>query len=160
MKKLINKVDYGNEILSNIQVLNRESRGIITRDWMDAECVELCDALNSIKGIVTTESCCGHNYQTYKIFFKCSDLLGLRFIQSCIDNRYWEHGQKWDIKTQISDVGPDPLDFLLESKSSNLEEIMIQVNDMIETFNYYLNHENRLKFIGLDYSNFIFEEVN
>ncbi len=160
MKKLSNRVDYGSKILSNIHVLNQENRGIVNRDWMDAECVELCDTLNSIKGIVTTESCCGHNYNSYTVFFKCSDLLGLRFIQSCIDDRYWKYGHEWSITTHISDTGPDTLDFLLQSKSSNLEEVMVQVNDMIESFNYYLNHENRLEFLGLDYSNFIYEEVN
>ena len=159
MKKLNNRIDYGKKIYNNTKVQTITSQKDWVSDWMDKECVDLCNALNSIKGIVTTESCCGHNYNPYVVFFKCSDLLGLRFIQSCIDGRYWKWGQEWSITTHISDIGPDTLDFLLKSKSSNLEEIMIQVKDMIKSFNYYLNHESRLKFLGLDYSNFTFEEV-
>jgi len=47
----------------------------------------------------------------------------------------------------------------LESKSNKLAEIMPQVEDMIDTFNHYLNHKNRFEFLGLDYSNFIYEEI-
>lgn len=159
MKILNNKVDYSAEILSNGEILSRTNQGNLGGGWMDAECVNLCNALNSIKGIETIESCCGHNYQPYCIFFKCFDLAALRFIQSCIDNRYWQYGFDWKITTYISDSGPEPLSFMLESKSSNLNEVMVQVKDMIDSFNYYLNHKVRFDFLGLNYDNFIFEEV-
>lgn len=29
-------------------------------EFMDKECVELCDALNELEGVETFESCCGH----------------------------------------------------------------------------------------------------
>ncbi len=159
MKVLNNKVDYGDLILSNSEILSRMGKGQPDREWMDAECVDLCDTLNSIKGIKTSESCCGHNYQPYRIFFNCTDLLALRFIQSCIDRRYWEYGWDWQITTMISDTGPEFLTFVLESKSSKLDEIMPQVEDMIRAFNHYLNHEGRFELMGLSYDNFIFEEV-
>ena len=160
MKVLSNKVDYGDKVLSNSEIQSRITKGgHLGEGWMDAECVDLCNAINSMKGLETVESCCGHNYQPYLIFFKCHELSALRFLQSCIDNRYWEHGSEWSITSHISDTGPEQLYFLLESKSSNLVEIMSQVEDMIRTLNHYLNHENRFEFLGLDYSNFIFEEL-
>ena len=159
MKRLNNKVDYGDEVLGNNEILSRTGKGHYGNGWMDAECVDLCDTLNSMKGIETTESCCGHDARPYRIFFKCRDLLALRFMQSCIDGRYWKHGDDWNIMMSISDTGPDYLTFRLESKSRRLAEIMPQVEDMIQTFNYYLNHENRFEFLGLSYDNFIYEEV-
>ncbi len=159
MKRLNNKVDYGDEILSNKEILNRTGKGHLGNGWMDAECVDLCDTLNSIKGIETVESCCGHNYNPYSIFFVCTEIPALRFIQSCIDKRYWHYGHQWSISTYISDSGEETLRFVLESKSTNLEEIMPQVEDMISCFNHYLNHENRFNFLGLSYDNFIFEET-
>ncbi len=159
MKVLSNKVDYGDKVLSNSEIQSRITKGgHLGEGWMDAECVDLCNAINSMKGLETVESCCGHNYQPYRIFFKCHELSALRFLQSCIDNRYWKHGSEWSITSHISDTGPEPLYFLLESKSSNLTEIMSQVEDMIRTLNHYLNHENRFEFLGLSYDNFIFEE--
>ena len=159
MKRLSNRVDYGDEILSNDQILSRIGNGHYGNGWMDAECVDLCDTINSMKGLETVESCCGHNDRPYRIFFKCHSIPALRFMQSCIDNRYWKYGHEWSITSHIGDTGPEPLFFLLESKSNKLAEIMPQVEDMIDTFNHYLNHKNRFEFLGLDYSNFIYEEI-
>jgi hypothetical protein len=159
MKRLSNKVNYGDLILSNSEILNRTGNGHFGDEWMDKECVDLCDTLNSMKGIETVESCCGHNDRPYRIFFKCYDLSALRFLQSCIDGRYWGYGDEWRITTYISDIGPEQLTFILESKPHKLTEIMIQVEDMIRAINHYLNHEGRFEFLGLDYNNFIFEEI-
>ena len=155
MKVLSNKVKYSEVVLDNQSALN---------DWkgdyecMDAECVDLCDALNSIKGITTNESCCGHNYQPYSIWFTCDSLEPLTFIQSCIDRRYWEYGDQWSIELSILDTKPF-LSFALTSKSTHLKTIMVQVESMIDIFNYYLNHENRFEYLGQKYENFIFTEV-
>ncbi len=44
---------------------------------MDKECIELCNALNSIDGIETFESCCGHVKQPYRIWFKAETIQSL-----------------------------------------------------------------------------------
>lgn len=155
MKVLSNKVKYSEVVLDNQSALN---------DWkgdyecMDAECVDLCDALNSMKGVTTNESCCGHNHQPYRIWFCADSLEPLTFIQSCIDTRYWEYGDQWSIELSISDTKPF-LNFMLQSKSTSLKTIMPQVESMIKTFNHYLNHENRFTALGQKYENFIFTEV-
>ena len=38
---------------------------------VDAECVALCNALNRLPGVRTTESCCGHGKSEYHVFFRC-----------------------------------------------------------------------------------------
>lgn len=45
---------------------------------MDAECVDLCVALNELPGIRTFESCCGHGVDTLDIYFYAR---GLRHLQ-------------------------------------------------------------------------------
>lgn len=42
-------------------------------NMMDMECILLCDALNSIPGIETFESCCGHGTSSFRIWFKLKD---------------------------------------------------------------------------------------
>lgn len=160
MKRLSNKVHYSDKVYDNDKVKELLKNESVIHEWMDEECVDLCDALNSIKGISTIESCCGHNSGPYRIFFKCSSLNGLKFIQSCIDRRYWKYGHKWDITTTISDCDDDQLDFVLSSKSTNLKMIMVQVESMIDTLNYYLNHKNRFSFLGLSYNDFTLTETN
>ena len=50
---------------------------------MDEECIKLCEAMNSIVGIKTYESCCGHNAIPYSIFFE-SNSDGLQCFFSLI----------------------------------------------------------------------------
>ena len=40
---------------------------------MDEECIDLCDAMNSLPGIVTINSCCGHGLNPYSIFFRVTN---------------------------------------------------------------------------------------
>jgi len=47
---------------------------------MDKECVPLCNALNAVKGIITTDSCCGHDKNPFIIFFKATSFKGLFFV--------------------------------------------------------------------------------
>lgn len=39
-------------------------------DRMDPECVALCDVLNTLPGIRTFESCCGHGEHPFIVFFR------------------------------------------------------------------------------------------
>jgi tRNA(Phe) wybutosine-synthesizing methylase Tyw3 len=50
---------------------------MIYPDDMDKECINLCNALNSIKGIQTVESCCGHGKHGYWIFFHTKSFVAL-----------------------------------------------------------------------------------
>jgi hypothetical protein len=44
---------------------------------MDKECVALCAAMNRMKGIRTTSSCCGHGKNPYRIYFQPRSLAAL-----------------------------------------------------------------------------------
>ena len=46
-------------------------------DKMDPECIALCEAMNKLPGIRTTESCCGHGERSYHIWFKADGLESL-----------------------------------------------------------------------------------
>lgn len=49
-------------------------------DGLDKECEKLCDALNSIPGIVTCSSCCGHGEYPYRIWMYASQHYGLNIL--------------------------------------------------------------------------------
>ena len=36
---------------------------------MDYECIGVCHAMNSMDGIATTESCCGHGKVPFRVYF-------------------------------------------------------------------------------------------
>jgi len=41
---------------------------------MDTECISLCNAVNRLPGMHTTESCCGHNKTPFNIWFVSKEL--------------------------------------------------------------------------------------
>lgn len=80
---------------------------------MDKECVELCEKLNSLDGIETRSSCCGHLKERYMLFFFCNDFVRLGKLFRCV-NRNYSDG-KWEILVDGSDIYPSYL-FWLRSK--------------------------------------------
>ena len=58
---------------------------------MDRQCIPLCDAINSIPGLVTACSCCGHGRESFLLWFHLSDRKKIRFltvIGRVFDRRY------------------------------------------------------------------------
>lgn len=68
---------------------------------MDPECILLCDTLNTLPGIETFSSCCGHSREPYRIFMKVSDLHGLRILGRCTSRNY--SSGKWRVVIDNSD---------------------------------------------------------
>jgi len=55
---------------------------------MDKECIDLCDAINEIPFLMTTESCCGHGKDTFHIWVKARNIEALYVLARAIDRRY------------------------------------------------------------------------
>jgi len=123
---------------------------------MDPEVVDLCKAINSLPGLITTESCCGHGESTFRIWFKVdatplsrfnenSCMQGLFFLTRCVDNRYFEFGPDWSISLSVSDTydvrGLYPTMFLLECSSKGKEAYGL-ANSLHKNMIYHLNHKN------------------
>ena len=53
---------------------------------MDIECIPLCDAINKLPGLRTTDSCCGHNKKPFNIWFEAEDLKYLPALLYWFDN--------------------------------------------------------------------------
>ncbi len=71
---------------------------------MDAPCVELCDLLNRLPGLETTESCCGHCKESYRVFFRCDNLDTLTRLGRVVDRRYSDGN--WEIVLDTGDARP------------------------------------------------------
>ena len=122
---------------------------------MDKECIDICNAMNSIPGISTFESCSGHNKKPFRIYFNSTDQQGLFFLTRCIDQRYWEYGHQWSITLSVNDLYKDilPTVFLLQSTSKGSQAIH-EANCLINNFMIHLNHENFFKAYKLDIEKF------
>lgn len=79
---------------------------------MDKECINICEAMNKLPGIETTESCCGHNKYPYRIFFHVDHLDALPALvyhfAGCHCGNY-----NWNIIAK-TDCSMRPISFMAE----------------------------------------------
>ena len=62
---------------------------------IDAECIPICDALNALSGIDTTESCCGHGSIPHRIFFRAKTVGCLAPILRSCESSAWRVEAGW-----------------------------------------------------------------
>jgi hypothetical protein len=109
-----------------------EIKKFIYTGVMDHECVSLCNAINSISGLRTIESCSGHGIQQYRIWFTATDMKSLHILMSLLGSNVWECKVRWCNTS-------DEAFFMLESKyvytnyGANQE-----VNNLVEAIKDYL----------------------
>jgi len=130
---------------------------------LDPECIDLCNGMNSLPGIVTSESCCGHGKHHFIIFFEVHDTMqGLFFLTRCVDGRYWKYGHLWKIELTVGDSfdnGILPICFELHSGTVVGEDAYKQARDLLENMIWHLNHENFINGYKLDLNEFDIEEI-
>ena len=107
-------------------------------EYMDKECIEVCDLLNSYPGVKTFESCCGHLKDRYMIFFKCNNFVSLAKIFRCV-NRNYSCG-KFELLVDGTDGYPCCCFWLRSIKPFKTEKAMNKALDnLIDNLKYYLN---------------------
>lgn len=57
----------------------------VVPEGMDAECVELCKAINRLPGLRTIESCCGHGKHGYWIWLTADSVEALMPLNYWVD---------------------------------------------------------------------------
>ena len=113
------------------------TNSVIPYNDIDTEIVNLCKALNSIDGIETVESCCGHGRDVCRIWFIVRDIITLnRLCFHCFNNeRFWEirvelldPNREWDnlhfclVSTQIcNQIDFDTLTNRLEQSGNDIK---------------------------------------
>lgn len=83
---------------------------------MDPECVNLCNAINLIKGVRTFESCGGHGKRNFNVWLKCNNSKQLFPIIRQISRNY--DGVTWKLEAELTDMPKTPVVFLLHSNGA------------------------------------------
>lgn len=86
---------------------------------IDGGCVCLCNMLNRIPGLLTTESCCGHGREQCRIWFRCIDIEVIARLARCVDRNY--SSGLWRVVAENSDMNPVGL-FCLETRRALSEQ--------------------------------------
>jgi hypothetical protein len=111
---------------------------------IDSECVDLCRALNSIPGIGTLESCCGHGRGSFSVWFYAESFEGLFIIGRVLDRRYGSPDWfNWKCTVACCDYDMMPM-FNIDSGGvvgedaySQSKEIAYNIYDHLEHSDYF-----------------------
>ncbi|KKM83450.1 hypothetical protein LCGC14_1309350 [marine sediment metagenome] len=104
---------------------------------MDPECVPLCDAINRIPGVRTTESCCGHDKGKFRVFFQPKDQRTLAILLYFLDSCHV--GFRWDCAV-YTDCAMLPARYYIQSQVEG-DEAYEQANKVAEFINDFMNDE-------------------
>ena len=105
---------------------------------MDAPCVDLCNLLNRLPGVVTSESCCGHCKRPYHVFFRCDNLDTLTRLGRTVDRRYSDG--KWEIVLDSGDSNPKNRFYLRSVEPfKNAEEMLNSVEELMDNILYWFD---------------------
>jgi hypothetical protein len=100
---------------------------------MDEQCIEICDAMNSIDGVETFESCSGHSKHTFRIFFTITNSRGVYAVLRANDPRYG--GPNWKCEASTTDIPKTCVCLCLESRCTGKKaysEAKLISNNIIE----------------------------
>lgn len=81
---------------------------------LDPECRSLCEAMNMLPGIETSESCCGHDREPFRVFFKAETLEALPRVAYWFDACH-SGVSGWQI-IAWTDCGMAPISFIAEGR--------------------------------------------
>jgi len=104
---------------------------------MDKECIVLCDAINSIPGLHTIESCCGHGKDVFKIYLIAETVNSLYLLTKSIDQRYGGPLTKdleiWKCNAYDVDVDENFVRFVLESPTMGDEQLTLNLHNLTQS---------------------------
>lgn len=116
--------------------------------YMDAECIPLCDALNSLPGVKTTSSCCGHCKNKFMVFFDCENAASLFIIARSFNRRYSGTNMEWIIEVDSHDSGN--FDYFLHSVEPYTDNTVMEkdVSRLVEIIEYWSSDAFKEYFIN------------
>lgn len=106
---------------------------------MDPECVALCDAINRIPGLRTTESCCGHGDSPFRVFFAVDDPKRFPVLLYYLDPCHV--GFRWPCLVR-TDCGMSPAYYYIESGVKG-QEAYDQANEIAQCIHEQLDADEK-----------------
>ena len=123
---------------------------------MDIECRPLCDVLNSIPGITTISSCCGHGKDPFTIFFHAREVLDLYWIARQLSHNYGNFCRLgWRLEPMVEDISHEgrcrnngDVAFLLHSGDVKGPQAYAQADQLADNLKTCLLNRRRREWFG------------
>jgi hypothetical protein len=113
-------------------------------EYMDKECIPICDALNELPGVTTFESCCGHLQRQYVVYLYTENQYSMAVIARTFDRRYLPTKSIWKVTIETIDVERVPqfcIGIYSEKPFEDYDTMMQDVNEVVESINYWKQPE-------------------
>ncbi|MEK6833250.1 MAG: hypothetical protein AABY32_04330 [Nanoarchaeota archaeon] len=122
-------------------------------DHMDKPCIDLCNAINEIPGLITNESCSGHGRYDFQIWFRAETIIGLYIVARAIDRRYggpatrmndkcWSY---WECHVEDTDLTEDPVHFRLTSNGVQGRMAYSQARKIFANIRQFLDNKKLME---------------
>lgn len=103
---------------------------------IDPECIEICNLLNRLPGVKTTESCSGHGKGPFSVFFKCTNIDSLSRLGRTVFKTYSDGN--WEILVDSTDTDPTGQFWLRSKKFSPSPQ---SLRGLIKNINYWFHDD-------------------
>lgn len=113
-------------------------------EYMDKECIPVCDALNELPDVRTFESCCGHLKQRYVVYLYTDNPYSMAVIARAFDRRYLHTKSAWRVTIETIDVEKIPqfcIGIYSEEPFKDYDTMMKDVNEVVESINCWKQPE-------------------
>ena len=121
---------------------------------IDEEVLGLVEFLNTLPGVTTTSSCCGHGLEPVSVEFDVDPGRpeGLFVLLRATDPRYWRHGANWSVRVGIVDAKRArglPFRYTLHSVDLCGEVAYAEQESLIQSVRAHLGHRPFVAGFGL-----------
>ncbi len=100
-------------------------------EYMEQDCVAICNMLNLLPKLRTFESCCGHLKEPFRVWFFCDSMDTISRLGRLVSRNYSDG--KWELIIDTTDTHPRGV-FCLQSKKpfKTEEEMDASLSRLIE----------------------------
>ena len=113
-------------------------------EYMDKECIPVCDALKELPDVRTFESCCGHLKRRFVVYLYTDNPYSMAVITRALDGRYLPTKSRWEVTIETIDVERIPqfcIGIYSEEPFKDYDTMMQDVNEVVESINYWKQPE-------------------
>ena len=116
-----------------------EKPAIVLPDDMDDECIALCNLLNRIPGVRTSESCCGHGKSLFRLWFRCTVITVIARLARCVDRNYSDGF--WEVVAENADGEPVGFFCLRTKKPCSGHELEKSLGFLAESIEWWFGDD-------------------
>lgn len=134
--------EFGKIILNG--ATNKDKSDMKYDEYMDKECVPICDALNELPDVRTFESCCGHLKRRYVVYLYTDNPYSMAVIARSLDGRYLPAKSRWKVTIETIDVERTPqfcVGIYSEDAFKDYDTMMHDANEVADSIRYWAQPE-------------------